>query len=117
MRPRVLCDTNLLVSSFITGGPPSRVIEAAIKGRIELVLAEPVLDELARVLLLELQFEPERIKGIQVLLLEVAGDRVPLPSGVARAVTGDRKHLLPVVEYEGVRIVTPQALLAEIANA
>jgi predicted nucleic acid-binding protein len=32
-------------------------------------------------------------------------------------VSGDRKHLLPIVEYSGVRIVTPQALLAELANA
>jgi predicted nucleic acid-binding protein len=28
-------------------------------------------------------------------------------------VSGDRKHLLPVVTHRGVRIVTPQALLAE----
>ncbi len=28
--------------------------------------------------------------------------------------TGDRKHLLPVEEYRGVRSLTPQALLAEL---
>lgn len=50
LRADGLCDTNVLVSAFIAGGPPSRVIEAAIDARIELVLADPVLDELDRVL-------------------------------------------------------------------
>jgi SnoaL-like domain len=30
--------------------------------------------------------------------------------------SGDRRHLLPVGEHQGVRIVTPQALLAELAG-
>jgi predicted nucleic acid-binding protein len=45
---RALCDTNVLVSAFIAGGPPSRVIEEAIEGRLALVLADPVLAELER---------------------------------------------------------------------
>jgi hypothetical protein len=44
MSDRVLVDTNVLVSAFIAGGPPSRVIDEAIDGRIELVLAAPVRD-------------------------------------------------------------------------
>jgi predicted nucleic acid-binding protein len=32
-------------------------------------------------------------------------------------VTGDRKHLLPLGEYERVRILTPQAVLAELRAA
>lgn len=31
-------------------------------------------------------------------------------------VTGDRRHLLPVGRHRGVRILTPQALLAELAD-
>ena len=31
-------------------------------------------------------------------------------------VTGDRRHLLPISEHQGVRIITPQALLAELAS-
>jgi putative PIN family toxin of toxin-antitoxin system len=136
---RVLCDTNVLVSAFIAGGPPSRLIDAAIDGRIELVLAEPVLDELARVLLVKFSFEPDRIRGTQALLIELAGDPILTPTGVPEPVTGDRdddlilacavkarvpilasgdrKHLLPLGEHEGVRILTPQALLAQLANA
>lgn len=138
MTPRVLCDTNVLVSAFIAGGPPSRVIEAAIDGRIELVLAE-VLDELDRVLIMKLGFTAERVRDVATLLSELASARVAAPTtapesitgdpdddlilacsvdaGVQIIVSGDRKHLLPIVEYSGVRIVTPQTLLAELANA
>jgi len=136
--PRVLCDTNVLVSAFIAGGPPSRVIEAAIDGRLELVLADPVLGELERVLTVKFGFEPERVRELRTLLIDLASERVDAPAqapeaitgdpdddvilacavaaGVQLVVSGDRRHLLPVGEHRGIRIVTPQALLAELAG-
>lgn len=138
MTSRVLCDTNVLVSAFIAGGPPSRVIEAAIDGRIDLVLADPVLGELERVLTVKLGVEPERVRELRTLLIDLASKRVDAPmqapeaitgdpdddvilacavvAGVELVVSGDRRHLLPVGEHQGVRIVTPQALLAELAG-
>ncbi len=138
MTTRALCDTNVLVSAFIAGGPPSRVIEAAIDGRIELVLADPVLGELERVLTVKLGFEPERVREIVSLLIDLADERIEAPAQSSEAITGDRdddvvlacavaagvhvlisgdrRHLLPVGEHRGVRIVAPQALLAELAG-
>lgn len=138
MKPRVLCDTNILVSAFIAGGPPSRVIESAIDGRIELVLAGPVLEELERILTVKLGMEQDRVTEIATLLRELAGTCVPAPATtpapitgdadddvilacavhaqVQTLVSGDRRHLLPVGEHEGVRIVTAQALLAEMSG-
>jgi putative PIN family toxin of toxin-antitoxin system len=139
MSNRVLADTNVLVSAFIAGGPPSRVVDEAIDGRIELVLAPPVLAELERVLTVKLHFEPERVREIRTLLTDLAQEIIDAPSeapelvtgdpdddlilacavcaGIPTLVSGDRKHLLPVGEYRGTRIITPQALLAELANA
>lgn len=138
MTPRVLCDTNVLISAFIAGGPPSRVIESAIDCRIELVVADPVLDELERVLTLKFGFEPERVREIKTLLIDLADTPVATPANTPEAVTGDpdddvilasgveaevqiivsgdRRHLLPVGEYRGIRIIAPQALLAELAG-
>jgi putative PIN family toxin of toxin-antitoxin system len=135
---RALCDTNVLVSAFIAGGPPSRVIEASIDGRIELVLADPVIDELKRVLTLKLGFEPERVLDITALLMDIAVTRVDAPTqpvdavtgdpdddvvlacsvsaGVQIIVSGDRRHMLPIREHRGIRIISPQALLAELAG-
>lgn len=138
MTQLALCDTNVLVSAFIAGGPPSRVIEAAIDGRIELVLAIPVIDELERVLTLKLGFESQRVRDIATLLTDVSVADVDAPtqpvealtgdpdddvvlacgisSGVQIIVSGDRRHMLPIREHRGIRIVSPQALLAELAG-
>jgi putative PIN family toxin of toxin-antitoxin system len=139
MSNRVLADTNVLVSAFIAGGPPSRVIDETIDGRIDLVLAVPVLAELERVLTVKLRVEPERVREIRTLLTDLAQEIIDAPSdapepvtgdpdddliracavraGIPTIVSGDRKHLLPVGEHRGTRIITPQALLAELANA
>ena len=139
MRPRVLCDTNILVSAFIAGGPPSRVVESAIDGRIELLIASPVVDELERVLTVKLGLDRGRVSEITTLLNELASNRLPSPSTTPPSITGDpdddliltcaveghvdvlvsgdRRHLLPVGEYKGVRIVTAQRLLAELSSA
>jgi predicted nucleic acid-binding protein len=114
------------------------VIEAAIDGRFELVLADPVLDELVRVLTSKFRFEPERVREIRTLLIDLAGTLATTPANTPEAITGDpdddvilacgveadvqiiasgdRRHLLPVGEYRGIRILAPQALLAELVN-
>jgi putative PIN family toxin of toxin-antitoxin system len=128
-----------LVSAFIAAGPPSRVLERAIDGALELVLADPVLAELQRVLVSKLSFEVERYRDVERLLSEIAVEsvaavegEVPRVSGdpdddrilacavkasVDVLVSGDRKHLLPLGSHKGVRIVTPQALLAELRSS
>lgn len=114
------------------------MIEAAIDGRIELVVADPVLDELARVLTAKFGFAPERVREIRTLLIELAGPPVATPANTPEAITGDpdddvilacgaeadvqiivsgdRRHLLPVGEHREMRIIAPQALLAELAG-
>jgi len=135
---RTLPDTNVLVSAFIAGGPPSRVVEAAIDGRVELVLATPVIAELERVLTAKLGHALERVRSNSSFLVALAAECIDPPAQVPQAITGDpdddlilacavaagvdvlvsgdRRHLLPVGEHQGVRILTPQALLAELAG-
>jgi len=126
----------VLVSAFIAAGPPSRIVEEAIDGRLDLVLPEPVMDELERILTTKLGFDLERWRAVETLLRDLAVDSAPAPGGSAEAVSGDpaddlilacavaagvevlvsgdRRHLLPLAEHRGVRILTPQALLAEL---
>ena len=126
----------MLVSAFIAAGPPSRILEEAIDGRLELVLAKPVMDELERILTEKLGFDPERWQEVETFLADLAVDLVPalgepvepvtgdpdddlilacaVAAGVEVLVSGDRKHLLPRAEHRGVRVLAPQALLAEL---
>lgn len=126
----------MLVSAFIAAGPPSRIVEEAIDGRLELVLPAPVMGELERILVEKLAFDSERWREVEVLLTGLAVESVPVPEGPIEPVTGDpdddvilacavsagvevlvsgdRRHLLPLGAHRGVRILTPQALLAEL---
>lgn len=135
-KPRVACDTNVLVSAFIAGGPPSRVVEEAVDGNLNLVLLEPTMVELMRILSEKLGFTIERLKEVQMLLSDIATESQHTPTQepepltgdpdddlilacaveaqVDVLVSGDRKHLLPVGDHRGVRILTPQAFLAEL---
>jgi uncharacterized protein len=124
------------VSAFIAAGPPSRVIEETIDGRFELILAQPVMVELERILTGKLGFDQERWSQVRDLLIDAAIELVSSPDSTPNSisgdpdddliltcaveaavdvlVSGDRKHLLPIGNYGGVRIATPQALLAEL---
>lgn len=126
----------MLVSAFIAAGPPSRIVEEAIDVRLELVLPEPVMEELERILVGKLAFDSERWREVEVLLADLAVESVPVPQGPVEPVTGDpdddlilvcvvqagveilvsgdHKHLLPLGTHRGVRLLTPQALLAEL---
>lgn len=128
----------MVVSAFIAAGPPSRILEEAINGRLELVMPEPVMGELERILTGKLGFDPERWHEVEAFLRDLAVGSAPAPLGaiepvsgdpdddlilacvvaadVQVLVSGDRKHLLPLGGHCGVRILTPQALLAELRD-
>ncbi len=127
----------MLVSAFIAGGPPRLVLEAARLGAITLVVPELAIEELIRVLTGKLGADGQRVRGYVEALRALAtiaripdhseavsGDRADdaiLACAVAERadvlVTGDRRHLLPLGEHGGVLILTPQALLAELAGS
>lgn len=111
------------------------MLEEAIDGRIELVLPSVVLDEVRRVTTAKLGFSASRARDACRLLERLAsarpgppkqvdpvtGDRdddailaCAVEAGTDVLVTGDRKHLLPLGEHRGVRLLTPQALLAQL---
>jgi putative PIN family toxin of toxin-antitoxin system len=47
---RLLLDTNTVIAALLWNGPPRRLLEAAIDGRVELVTSQHLLDELAAAL-------------------------------------------------------------------
>ena len=109
----------------------------AAEGSIELLIPDLVLAELERVLVDKLQVEPPVLDRLLALLSELPVTRLPTPrSAKARSgdpsddrilaaaiagkaallVSGDRRHLLPLGEVEGMPIVKPQNLLARLTG-
>jgi len=133
---RAVLDANVFVSAAIRpDGPPGRIIERFLRtDAFTLVLSEAIVDEIMRALAypkVRRYVRPGLDPALWMEDLVVLADFVPDPSqvsGVSKdpdddkylaaaiagraplVVSGD-PHLLSVAEYEGVRIVTPRALL------
>lgn len=129
--PRVVVDTNVLVSALLHRGPTAQLLEAWQRGRITLVVSREVVQEYLRVLAYpkfqltteEVRFLIERhvipyahtvaVREVASVIAEDPSDDVFLACAVAgRArylVSGDH-HLVALKTYRGVTIVTPAAL-------
>ena len=129
---RVVLDTNVIVSGLNFPGNERMVLELALRGRFELFLSWFILGEVSGMLTRKFGWDQERtIRAISVLqnaativepprLDEVIADchadnRVMECAAAASAdclVTGDRRHLLPIGEHRGARIVNAPRFLS-----
>jgi len=133
-RPRVVADSNVIISAFHGAGNPRRVLLLANTGKLELFHSPFIVDEVARILAgrkfrWPLERVAEAIAGLPGNLvlptgppIQVARDETDnriLESAVAaRAdylVTGDR-HLVGLTWYLRTRILTPRAFLDAIGH-
>jgi uncharacterized protein len=132
--PRVVLDSNVIVSGLGWSGPPARVLDALLGGRLTLVTSPPLLAELRRVFaypkLAKVLDGPEQLAdlveacGVIVLptrviaAVEDESDNRVLEAAVEGAadyiVSGD-EHLLGLDSFERIPIVTP-ARFIELAS-
>ena len=131
---RVVLDTNVVVSALNFPGNERLVLELALRGRFEFYLSRFILEEVAGVLVRKFEWGEERTTEA-VLVLETAANvidpaRLPeviedghadnrmLDCAVAASadylITGDRRHLLPIGEHGGTRIINPPRFLSEL---
>ena len=131
---RVVLDTNVIVSGLNFPGNERLVLELALRGRFELCLSPFILEEVAGVLERKFDWTEERSAqalralgdGATVIeprqLPEVIGgghadNRILECAPAASAdylVTGDRRHLLPLGEHRGTRIVNAPRFLSAL---
>jgi putative PIN family toxin of toxin-antitoxin system len=128
---RVVFDTNVYVSAFVTpGGNGDRAFRAAIDGRIELAASVPILAETGTVLIDKFGWERDQAERAVRLIAAVAtvvepahrlalladdpDNRILECAAAAQAdaiVTGDR-HLLTLGHHGNTRIITLTVFLA-----
>ena len=134
---RAVLDSSVLVSAFLKPGSlPASLLARAREGAFSLVLSTYILEETATVLVRPKTLgryrcsidEVGRFCRALVAVAEMVGelpDIEAVPNDpkddpiVATAVagkadylvTGDRAHLLPLGQYQGVRIVSPRVFL------
>jgi putative PIN family toxin of toxin-antitoxin system len=128
---RVVADTNVLVSALLFGGPPEQIVLAGLRGEIQLLTSSPLLKELERVLKGKFKLNLHLVRNIIEEIKEVAElveisshiNVISYPDDDNRVlecavdgkaefiVTGDTKHILPLKEFRGTKILSPSEFL------
>jgi len=128
---RVVADTNVLVSALLFGGPPEQIVLAGLRGEIQLLTSSPLLKELERVLKVKFKLNLHLVRNIIEEIKEVAElvevsshiNVISYPDDDNRVlecavdgkaefiVTGDTKHILPLKEFRGTKILSPSEFL------
>ena len=134
-RPRVVLDTNTIVSALYREGPARDILRLFYRGAITVVVSPFLLSELERVLTVTLRWPEDRVKRTMANLKTVAEKIEPSISrsvfpkenpdnrifecavaGEAQfIVTGDHAFL-DLREHEGVVIVTAREFLATLGG-
>ena len=137
MRPVVVYDTNILLSSIGWGGNPARCLELARQGNVEGLTCTEILRELEDKLPTKLNFAPTetadtledlrsflKLVKINNTLKGVTADpdddkiiECAVVGGATHIVTGDRRHLLPVGNYRSIQIVTARDFLLQLTSS
>ncbi len=130
-KPRVVLDTNVLLSALVFGGKPRRVTNLVSRGDLVLVSCEEAMTELRRVVaakfpdfhqeaaqlekLLEVYAEWVKLGAIDVTICADPDDNkfieIALIGECSHIISGDR-HLLKIGVHQGVEIVSPAGFLA-----
>jgi putative PIN family toxin of toxin-antitoxin system len=131
---RVVLDTNIYISAILVGGKPEQIIDLAREGEIEVYISKPILTEIERILKEKIghtdkqtQIELLDIKSIakftsvkirKIKAIKDEPDNRILECAVQEKtdylISGDTKHLQPLKEYRGIKIVSPAEFLNEV---
>jgi len=129
--PKLVLDTNVLISALHFGGRPRELLDLARQGQIELVLSPFILGETEKVLRDKLHWDDwmltltlskvrhmatvvEPRHTITIIKAKDADNRIlecAEAGGADFLITGDKKHILPLKEYQGIRILSPAEFL------
>lgn len=131
---RIVLDSNVIISGFLFGGPPARILEHAVAGSVECFTSLPILDEVREVLrrpkfglspgqalslieelhdVCEVVTPEERVRVVAADVDDNAVLECALAAAADLVVSGD-SHLLDLQEWRGIRMVSPASALKEI---
>ena len=133
---RAVLDTNVMVSALNFPGNERLVLELALRGRFEFYLSRFILEEVAGVLTRKFDWDEERtaqvLQAIENGATVIDPPRLPeliedghadnriLECAVATnadyLITGDRRHLLPIGEHQGTRIINAPRFLSALGQ-
>lgn len=134
-------DSNVLVSGgTISQGAPAQIVDAWRAGSVDFALSPPILAEVADVLsrpyftqrvgwtdktietyMHELQEGSYIVPGTTQVTVSADPDdnmlfATALEAGAHYIVSGDDKHVIPVGEFQGIKVVRPDEFVTMVVN-
>ncbi len=134
MKPRLVIDTNVLVSHFILPGHnPTKVMDLILAGKAVLITSEFILQELEEVLKNKIEFNQQEAANaclsirslaeivkpyhaVDVVVGDESDNRIlecALSGKADIVISGDKKHLQPLKVFKGIRILSPTEFLIQ----
>ena len=130
-KPKVVIDTNVFVSGLTFKGKPREVLDLIWRGDIEACISSFIFKELEETLKMDFSWDRDQIKHtiekikaktiliqpknkISVIKENDDDNRIlecAIEGKVQYLISGDRKHLLPLKEYQGTKILSPSEFL------
>lgn len=135
--PRVVLDSNVIISGFLFGGPPRRLLQAAMEGSVACFISPSIVDEIRSVLhrstfgltgeqifgfIQEIQGLCQLVTTIErlhVVTRDPDDNHILECAGAARAaviVSGDT-DLRDLGAWNGIRILSPAVFVRELDGA
>lgn len=131
---KVVLDTNVYISAVLFGRKPEEIRRLSQEGKIELLVSEAIIAEVAEVLRRKFDWESWQISQIINEIRETTTLVIPNQTlsviekdeddnrilecaveGKAQyIISGDKSHLLPLKEYQGIKILSPDQFLREM---
>ncbi len=126
-RPRIVLDTNVILSAVLCGGNPGEYFALAAAGIIEIYTSPFILEETSNILQQKFKYKQGEVQElldwftslatmvkpnihIQIIQRKDSDNRILECAVAATAdylVTGDKRDLLPLKEFRGIRILSP----------
>lgn len=127
---KVVLDTNVYISAVLFGGNPEEIRKLSKEGKIEVLISEAIISEIADVLRRKFNWESWQISQLIDDIREVSTLIIPrqsisliaddadnrilecaLEGNAQYIISGDKRHLLPLKGYRDIRILSPDEFL------
>ncbi len=130
-KPKVVIDTNVIVSGLTFKGKPREILDLVWRGDIEACISPFILKELEETLKKDFDWDRDQIRHtiekikaktilihpknkVSVIKEKDDDNRIlecAIEGRVHYLISGDRKHLLPLKEYQKTKILSPSEFL------
>lgn len=130
---KVVIDTNVFISAFVFGGNALEIVRLFLKDDIEVYISPFIFEEITRILREKFLWEELKIEKLLQLIRPKVNEVYPkvkvsiikskdddnrilecaLESKADYIISGDKRHILPLKELEGIKIVSVSEFLED----